>query len=424
MKSILNRFGKELFLVGVGQVLAAVGSIVGVRLMTGALSPTIYGEVALAMTFVSLITQLLIGPLSVALTRYFNVAQENIELPGFFGSSFSLAARISLATVFLFAAGAAVLWASGQSSYLGLVLVTLIFTLFSGINVLMDSIQTAARQRAVVAWHQGVGQWLRYLAAVGFIYLLGARSSFAMAGYGVSALLVLGSQTYFLRRKFRSLSISSIKIDPAWTTRILNYSLPFASWGIFTWLQLSSDRWALQTFSSTQQVGFYTVLYQLGYYPLMMVSNVFVQFAQPVLFHQAGDGTSAERVNRAQRNTQRLLVGAVILTALAVAAAAGLHSFVFGLFAAPAYRSVSGFLPVMVLSGGLFACGQIATITHLNRGESKALLWPKISTAVIGTLFNIGGAYWMGLPGVVYAGAAFSGFYLLWILLIRRSGPG
>ena len=152
----------------------------------------------------------------------------------------------------------------------------------------------------------------------------------------------------------------------------------------------------------------------------MLAAQVFAQFAEPVLFRQAGDGTHTERINRAQRNTQRILAGAFILVLLAVIAAALLHPLIFQLFAAPDYRSVSGLMPVMVLSGGMFACGQIASMTQLNRGESRALIWPKITTAIAGTLFNIIGAAWMGLPGVVYAGATFSILYLAWVYLLHR----
>ena len=423
MNSNLNRLGKELLQVGLGQAVAAGGSIVGVRLMTGALPPEAYGEIALAITFVTLMTQLMIGPLSASLTRYYNLALERKELTGFFGSSTSLAFKISLATVLIFAAGGVYLWLSGQAGYLGLVVFTLAFALVSGINVLLDSVQTAARQRAVVAWHQGMGQWLRYLAAVGLILLLGRNPTTAMAGYALAALLVLGSQLYFFKKKLPNVSLVKSAPDANWNERILKYSLPFASWGIFTWLQLSSDRWALQTFSSTQNVGFYTVLYQLGYYPLLMAASVFAQFAEPVLFRQAGDGTQAERIDRAQRNTRRILFGAFIIVAIAVAAAWALHPLIFELFAAPAYRAVSGYLPIMVLSGGMFACGQIASMTQLNRGESKALLWPKITTGIAGTLFNLIGAAWMGLPGVVYAGAVFSILYLLWVYLLHRLHP-
>jgi len=420
MKSNLNRLGKELLLVGFGQAAAAVGSIVGVRLMTGALSPEAYGEVALAITFVTLITQILIGPLSVSLTRFYNFALEKNELPGFLGSSIALLIQISLATLLIFTLGGVFLWLSGQAVYLSLVVFTLAFALVSGVNVLLDSLQTAARQRAVVAWHQGLGQWLRYLAAVALILLLGKTPTTALAGYALAALLILGSQLYFFKKKLPAVSLLRLQPDAGWTARILKYAVPFASWGIFTWLQLSSDRWALQTFSGTQDVGFYTVLYQLGYYPLMMVANVFAQFVEPVLFRQAGDGTQPERIERAQRNTRRLLLGAFMLVALAVAAAAVLHPLVFAWFAAPAYRSVSGLLPIMVLSGGTFACGQIASMTQLNRGESQALLWPKITTGIAGTAFNWIGAAWLGLPGVVYAGAIFSILYLVWLMLLQR----
>lgn len=423
MISQVNRLGKELLLVGVGQAVAAVGSVVGVRLMTGALTPAVYGEIALAITFVTLSQQLLIGPLSASLTRYYNFAQEKHQLSGFLGSSGSLAIKISLAMVTFCLLVALYLVFSGRSAYLGLAAATLVFALVSGYNVLLDSIQTAARQRAVVAWHQGIGQWLRYLTAVGFVILLGNSPAFAMAGYALSALLIFGSQSFFFRRKINAGSIKEMAPDADWTSRILDYSMPFATWGLFTWFQLTSDRWALQTFRSVQEVGFYTVLYQLGYYPLMMATAVFVQFAEPVLFRQAGDGTEMNRLSQAQKNTHRLLNGAVGLTALASIAALLLHRFVFNIFAAPGYRSVSYLLPVMVLSGGLFACGQIASMKQLNRGESKTLQRPKIVMAVLGTLLNIGGAYWMGITGVVFAGALFSALFLIWILLISSRSP-
>jgi O-antigen/teichoic acid export membrane protein len=423
MKSQINRLGKELLLIGLGQGVAAVGSLVGVRIMTGAVSPTVYGQIALAITFVTLSQQLLVGPLSAALTRFFNFSVERNELPGFLGSSTSLAVRASLMITVFCLAACGYLWLSGNPGTIGLAVFTLVFALLSGINILLDAIQTAARQRAVVAWHQGIGQWLRYLAAVGCVLAAGDHPAAALAGYALSALLVLGSQTYFFQRKISFGGLSKVVGDPAWSDRLLRYAMPFTSWGLFTWLQITSDRWALQTFSSTQSVGFYAVLYQLGYYPLMMLTNVFVQFAEPVLFRQAGDGTEVDRVMRAQANTRRLLIGALILTAVVTLAALIFHGLVFQLLVAKDYRSVSGLLPIMALSGGLFACGQIASMSQLNRGEPQALRRPKIVMGIAGTLFNLAGAYWFGLLGVVLANVTFSALYFLWTLLIFNGQP-
>ena len=416
----IRLLGSELALVGTGQVISALGSVIGVRLMTGVLVPEVYGEVALAITFITLIQQILVGPLSGALTRFFNVARENGELPYFFGSSFSLGVKISLVTIGLLSVGALVLWLSGLSRYLVLALFTLVFALVSGFNVLLDSIQTAARQRAVVAWHQGLGQWLRYLAAVGIVLAFGKVSAAAMAGYAAASVVVLGSQVFFFRRKMPVDPFQRLIPDKQWTGRLLSYALPFSSWGLFTWMQMTSDRWALQTFANTTEVGYYTVLFQLGYYPLIMLTNVITQFAAPVLFGQAGDGSDPVRIRRAQTNTWRLLGAALVLTAVGVVAAWLLHPLIFRLFTAPEYHSVSGLFPIMVLSGGIFACGQIASLMELNRGKPKTLLKPKIVMGIAGTLFNIAGAYWLGLNGVVYASAVFSGLYFVWILSLRR----
>src|SRR5216117_2964606 len=95
------------------------------------------------------------------------------------------------------------------------------------------------------------------------------------------------------------------------------------------------------------------------------------------------------------------------------------------LFAAPVYREVSPLLTVTVLSGGLFAAGQIAVLSLLSGVNSQRLIAPKIGTALLGVLLNFGGAFWLGLRGVVYAGFAVSLIYLVWILiLVKREHIG
>jgi len=69
----------------------------------------------------------------------------------------------------------------------------------------------------------------------------------------------------------------------------------------------------------------------------------------------------------------------------------------------------------------LFSAGQLATYNHLSSNDSKALLWPKIGSAVWGVFLNGYGAYAAGLKGVVWASVIFSCTYFGWILLsVRR----
>jgi len=419
-----QKLGREFFWVGLGQGLAALGGVVGVRLLTNVLDPTSYGELALGMTIATLVQQLALGPLSGAFLRFFAPAQEANQLGAYLQGVRVLLGRVTiilLAVGGLFSLG---LWAFGHVEWLALVLAALIFSLLSSYNAALNGMQNAARQRVIVAWHQGLGQWLRFLMAVALVAVLGAFSSVAMMGYALAFVVVLGSQLLFFRRKILPLSTSQPVVEPDdvedWTRKMRGYAWPFATWGLFTWVQMSSDRWALQTFGVTSDVGLYAVIYQLGYYPITLLSGLIVQLVAPILFDRAGDGSDLVRLNHTHRLSGVLVLVAALLTVLGTILAFLLHTPIFLLLAAPEYRGVSSLLPWMVLSGGLFASGQIAVLSILSGVNSRGLVVPKIVTALLGITLNFIGAYWFGLRGVVFANVTFSLVYLVWILYLAR----
>jgi O-antigen/teichoic acid export membrane protein len=247
---------------------------------------------------------------------------------------------------------------------------------------------------------------------------LGASSTVAMLGYALSMLIVLTLQLLFFRHSLLSVESADRTetiTDHQWRTRILTYSWPFATWGIFTWVQLSSDRWALQVFASTQDVGLYAVLYQMGYYPTIILVGLTVQLVSPMLFQRAGDASDLSRMREVHIINRRLTVGALLLTAIAVLCAFALHRLIFDWLVAPDYRAVSWLMPGMVLASGLFACGQVAAISLLSDTETRILIAPKIATALVGILLNIVGAALWGIVGVVFAGVVTAVMYLVWI---------
>jgi O-antigen/teichoic acid export membrane protein len=88
------------------------------------------------------------------------------------------------------------------------------------------------------------------------------------------------------------------------------------------------------------------------------------------------------------------------------------------IFSSKAYSGVSGYLPILILSGGLFSAGQILSICLLSRRDTKTLLLPKAATAILGIIFYFIGASLLGLKGVVFGNVAFSAIYTLWLSAI------
>ncbi|MFI5398667.1 MAG: lipopolysaccharide biosynthesis protein [Candidatus Binatia bacterium] len=423
-----QRLGREFSWIGLGQVLTVLGGMVAVRLLTQVLSPARYGELALGLTVGGLANQLAFGPLQMGVLRFWGPALEANELRACLAGVWGLLARSSvlvLGIAGLLVMGLAV---TGQTAWIGLAATAFLLALISGYERALDAMQSAARQRAVTAWHQALAQWLRFLFALGLMALLGAFSSVAMMGYVLATAVVLLSQFVFFRRRFSRLVLSEAGAFSAdtrkWAQRIREYAWPFATWGLFLWIQQSSDRWALQAFGQTRDVGYYSVLYQLGYGPIIVLTGIIVQFLQPILFARAGDGTDPFRVERARRLNLLVMVAFLVLTMLGAGLALALHAQVFAVLVAPEYRGVSLLLPWMVLSGGLFASSEVTALLLMSGVSTRILMAPKIGTAVLGVILNVVGAHWFGLRGVVLASVGFSSALLIWMLALSRSVRG
>ena len=419
-----RRLGGEFLWVGLGEGLGAAGALVGVRLLTQVLDPALYGELTLGLTAVTLTQLVILAPLVQASLRFLAPAQDAGALRAYLRATQTLLARATAVVVAIAGVVGATLWLLGYSRWLALALAAFLYSWLSGYNSTLDAMQTAFRQRAVVAWHRVAGQWLRFVLAVAFVLAWGASSAAAMLGFAAAAVLVLCSQLVLFRRKVVQLSLPEAAQAgdiQDWTRQMREYAWPFVTWGVFTWAHMAADAWALQVFGSGSNVGLYAVLVQLGYYPITLLSGIMVQWISPVLFRRAGDGADQARVAHARRLNRLMIVGAMLLTLLGVGLAALAHKAIFSLLVAPDYRSVSPFLPWLVLSGGLFASGQAATLSLMSGVQTRSLIAPKIGTALLGIALSFAGAYWFGIRGVVIAGVAFSATYFVWVLYLTSA---
>lgn len=418
----LRRLSREFLWIGLGQAAAVSGAVLGVRVLTGVLRPRVYGTLALAMTAASLIQIVVLGPLSNGATRFFAPAREAGALPSYLAAVRGLLVRATAAVLLIAVVLCSGLVASGYSQWVGLALAAVLFALLSGYNCVLNGMQNAARQRAVVALHHGALSWARFLLAGGMVLWLGATSTMAMIGYCAATVLVLVSQRWFFCRTLEPSQVSAEAAQasqaPQWSAGIVRYAWPFATWGLLGWGRLVSDRWALQVFATTEDVGFYAVLFQLGYYPVTIVTGLLTELLSPIWFQRAGDGSDLRRVQRvcilSWGLTGVVLAGTFIGTVLTM----HLHKTLFGLLVSSEYHFVSGLLPGVILASGLFAAAQVCSLGPMSRMDSKCLAVPKNVTATMGILMNSLGAIWLGLTGVVAANILFSLGHLIWVTWI------
>lgn len=407
-----------------GAFISIVGSLALVRILTHYLNPGQYGELALALTVANLINQVVMCGLISGIGRFYSIAKDRQDLQGYLSQSYQLLKYSAWATLLI---GTCLLIGVAMTSYgewATLVFVTIMFSIVSNYNGVYGDIQNAARNRPIVVFNNSLDTIFKIV----FVYLVtlifGASSTIVIVGYLLSATLVFVSNTVLLKYAIPQQSPGNTKnpeTSKNWQKLIWTYAWPFSAWGIFTWAQQASDRWALEIFSTTEEVGVFAVLFQLGYVPIITLSGLLASFLTPIFFSRAGDATDQRRNVSVHRINMMVTYTMMALTVVAFSMTWALHQLVFMIFVSPEFRGHSYLLPWFVLAGGLFATGQMLVLKVLSEVRPRILLTVKIGTAVLGVVLNIAGAWVAGISGVIAALVIFSVVYLTGMLWLTRS---
>lgn len=406
-----------------GQALSVFASLVFVKVLTQRLEPAQYGQLALGLTLGTLTCQVSMSGVMPGIVRYYTIAVEKGDVRGYIKASSRTMGYGTLATLtlgLLVLIGAAV---SRHTDWLGLIALAIVYTQLSNYNTTLSSIQNAARQRATVALHGAAEPWLRMALVLLVFIAFGRTATSAVLGYTLAMLLILTSQVLFLRRLLPSEERPRDDVPIPWGTRMWSYSKPYTLFNFFTWAQASSDRWALKAFSSTQDVGLFSVVMSLGYSPVAMAIGPVTALIGPVFFQRSGDAADSERNAGVHRMSWQLTVFCLALTLVVFLIALVTHRWIFSLLTAPEYRQVSYLLPWVLLAGGLFAASQTIGLKLQSDLNTKALLIPKIVTSIVGVTLNLLGAYYGGVQGIVVAAVLFSALHFAWIAKLAMRAP-
>jgi O-antigen/teichoic acid export membrane protein len=420
------RIGKEFTWIILGQAVAFVGSLLLVRILTDNLATAEYGELALVLSFSGVVFQVVMGAINNGISRFYSISMLQNDVLGYLNASYRLVisgtAVVTAATFIVLV----LLYAFDSFQWFWLIVATLTLSLITSYNNALNAIQNAARQRIVVAFHTALQSILKLLLVfIVFDVFDSTNSTIIIVSYSIVALVVVFSQSIFLKRLVSNLqekksdNLSTTPND--WYGKMIKFSLPFSYWGIFSWAQSISDRWALETFSSIEEVGQFAVVYQVGYGSIIMLNKVATSLISPILYERSGELGQTAKTVKVHKTAWHITYAAILVSLLAWIVVIFSHQDIFKILVAPEYQEVSKYLPWLILAGGLFSSGQVLSIKILSELSSKKLLPIKIITAILAVLLNFLGAAQFGLAGVVGAMVLFSTIYLVWVMVTARN---
>jgi O-antigen/teichoic acid export membrane protein len=412
------RLSKEGAWVVSGQIATVFGTLLTVRLLTEYLTPIEYGRLALALTFASFVGQFT-AVINQGISRYYSIAKEANKLHEYYPSVANLTYKASFVTFILTLLSSILLYLFGFNEWQKVVYLVGAVSLITGFSGAINSIQSAARNRLVVAFMSIVDAWSKCAFAFLSIIMFGACGESVLFGYILSALLVLMLSFYSFNKINKGASNDfKTTVSSKWQKNIWEFSWPYATWAIFTWIQISSDRWALERFASPYDLGLYVASFQIGYTPITVVSGLIMSLLGPIVYQKSGN-----LLDRSKNESMRIIVYNTIILNLSITLmlfiiTALYHREIFFLTVSLPFREYSGMMPWFILGAGLFNAGQALTLKIASELQTRKLISIKIVTAILGFCFNIIGAWIFGIQGVIASLVLISIIYFIWIFII------
>lgn len=420
-----TRLIRETAWVATGQIGSVFASFFLIRFFTDNLTIAEYGELALALTLAMMINQVISGGISAGINRFYSIAVEQDEKDLYVAGSLQILAKASMACLAIFVVLMCILVAFNLNEWLWITICMMCFSITSGLNSAFQAIQSAARNRVTVAIHQTSEIAIRILFGFLLFQIYNASTLLSVVAYMLSGFLILVSQLYFIQKllPFSLIKASNVK-NNGYSSKVWSQAWPMTVWGIFTAVQLGSDRWALGYFASIADVGAYAVIYQLGFAPMILLAGIAVGLISPILFQKAGTAETQQRVEEIYRLTK--IITLIAMPGVLIVAGCG-HFFrdlIFSIAVNERFHEYSYLFPLMILAAGFHGCHQVIGIRFSASLNVRKLLFPQIFSALLFVICNIIGAYMAGVNGLVYAFLGASLFYFLWILVLSELTRG
>ncbi|HEY5473240.1 MAG TPA: hypothetical protein VIK32_08625, partial [Candidatus Limnocylindrales bacterium] len=334
----LKRIAGESAWVFAGQIVSALGTLAGFRIITEVVPPAVYGSVVLSIGLIALGQGLAVQPLMQAVLRHYPEYAKD--------GGVALLRRTAVNAL-----RRPVLWLSG-----GLALVLAIWSGYTqqgfllgplcGLLFLVEVVRTvevfflsAEREQRTIAWFVAADAWSRPLFGFAAVSILGAHSASVVGGYLAGSLLSLLG--FYLLRRGGTTTVTQppfvLEDAAAIRKRLWVYAMPLLLLPLIGWVSGQADRYIVGGFVGLQYAGLYAAIYGIASRPFLLVRDGVDLALRQVFYTQFSEG------NRAGQRRVFLLwlasvSGAALLGLLAIAL---LHRQIAGLLLAAEYRAYS-----------------------------------------------------------------------------------
>lgn len=307
---IRNSF-KDMFKYLPAQIVPGIVGFISIPIITRLFPPGEYGNYVLVMATISVFSTI-VGWLSMSIIRFYPAYERDKKLGEFYGTVLKMT-FISILVLSLIFSGVLLLLKSHISAGLcSLMWIGVpVFILTSCFLLLLEFFR-AKRQ---ISWYSGFKVW-KSITAIGFGILLVIAFQFGVDGLLWGSVLSLVIAFPFLWKiSVGKVRIRSKNISIPLTSDIAKYGFPLVIGNLAAWILSLSDRYILEFFRSSQEVGIYSASYGIAEHSILLIAALFALTAGSIEFNiweKEGEKKSQEFVSKLTRYYLLACIPAVV----------------------------------------------------------------------------------------------------------------
>jgi len=260
------------------QIIPGVVGFISIPIVTRLFSPGDYGIYSLVLATVTILS-MLVGWLPMSITRFYSAFEREEKLDYFYENVIKLFFISILIISVIFCAALFTVKQLLSNQLYRLMYIGLILFVFIS---LFTTLQHFLRSKRKVSWYSAFAIW-KSVTSIGLGLLLIIVFNFSIDGllWGGSLSLILITPILW-RKSIGKVSLTNSKISTPLIKDMGKYSFPLVIGNIAAWVLSLSDRYMLQFFRDSREVGIYSVSYNISERSIMLLTSIFMLAAGPI----------------------------------------------------------------------------------------------------------------------------------------------
>jgi O-antigen/teichoic acid export membrane protein len=342
-------------------VVPAIVGMIALPTLTHLFTPDMYGNYTIAMSTVSILSIISTGWLNNSLARFFPLYKKRSEISTFRGtvlklSIISIISTLLCCVITIYFVKHRVSF--GLYSFLGIGIILFAMNSFFTLFIAMLRAERKASWYSIfVVWHSISGFCIAIILIIFFDFSIEGM----LWGMTISILLSL---PILLKAVFENTSLTAGRVLSPISLEMAKYGAPATAIGLLTWVLSIGDRYILEIFRGSLEVGIYSASYAISEKTVLFVVSLFFLAANPIAFRV----WEMKGLKQSQNIVENLATYYMLLAAPMVIGVSVLSDPIVNILTGADYHSGYVIIPIVAVGG--FFLG-VANIFSLGLGFHK-----------------------------------------------------